>query len=223
MHELLFLGVDDKIPTYCETYKFDNQFLIMFKDENGVIVKRILHEKDYDGIKKLTMEKFLDSKFIEDVKTDRNLRSVLDEMNNNISNSVSNDFNDPNRIGELAGTHFENSNGYMQRVDFDIKDVNNIKKIVTASRDREEYIKDMQDLYRKVMEAESVNLTPIMNSIFDQIIDFMKTLTDNDKDAFYADLRSRIDSEFYGKIVISKEEFENFKKYEKIIKDIKAV
>lgn len=51
----------------------------------------------------------------------------------------------------------------------------------------------------------------------------MKTLTDNDKDAFYADLRSRIDSEFYGKIVISKEEFENFKKYEKIIKDIKAV
>lgn len=85
----------------------------------------------------------------------------------------------------------------------------------------QEYTEDMKKVYKMCMDAENIDLEPIAKNTIETIIEFMKTLTDGDKDKFYADIRSRIDSEFYGKVVISKEDYENFKKYEKIINEIK--
>lgn len=203
MNELLFLSADDTIPTWCAT-TFDNAtglYTISYSSGDGIsFKKRTLHPNEYNAIKNLSMDKFLDTKFMDSVKSDHTFKKIAYKINNELANKKQ--------------ACAENNN-------MRLSEISNIgTKPVKASS---EYVDDMKNLYTKVMEAESIDLVPISNDILNSVIGFMSTLTNGDRDSFYADLRSRIDSEFYGKVVISKEEFENFKKYEKIIKDIKAV
>lgn len=215
MYELLFLGVNDKVPTCCQVTKCGNTVNLIFTDtlsKEKVLLP--LHENEYEVLRKETINKFLNNTFMEDVKSQKEFYSVLADIQDKVGN--------PSKTGS----------NYLQCVtDVDMEKIS--KKEAKEYRNalfpeqsglnkvREEYSKDMQKLYRKVLEAEDVDLSTTVDFIFDQVIEFMRTLTDNDKNSFYADLRSKIDSEFYGKISISKDEYENLKKYEKIVKDIK--
>lgn len=210
MNELLFLGTNDKIPTWCSVIKDHNIYVITYKDEqSGNPITQRLHSAEYSNIKRLTLEKFMDSKFMEDVAKDREMKTLLSDINDRVFKTNKLDYMQHANSEDLKTT---NKNSYYN---------SNVDRV----GDHQKYIDDMKNIMNDVYNAEVAGNSIYNNSKFviENVINFMNQLTHEDREQFYSDIRTEIDSKFYDKVVVTKEEYERFKSQEQIITKLKEI